>query len=240
MQTHTNRNPIPYAPRDTKLYPETDGKPMAATDLHRDLLIWTIQAFETHFAEKPEVYVSGDIMMYDIEGPQRTAISPDVLVTFGIGQKQRRTYKVWEEGKPPDFVMEFSSEGTYQNDLSRKMRHYAGMGIQDYFLYDAESLYLPQRLMGFTLVNGKYEPIAVDADGGIYSEALDLVFRLRADHFGIYDTVAGEWLQTAAEAAETRARQEASRAENAEARAENAEAEVAQLRQELDRLRQRT
>ncbi len=240
MQTHTNRNTIPYAPRDTKRYPETDGKPMAATDLHRDLLIWTIQALETHYAENPDVYVSGDIMMYDIEGPHRTAISPDVLVTFGIGQKQRRTYKVWEEGKPPDFVMEFSSEGTYQNDLSNKMDHYARMGIQDYFLYDAEGLYLPQRLMGVTSVNGRYEPIPVDADGGIYSEALDLVFRLQAEHFGIYDPVGGEWLQTAAEAAETRARQEASRAENAEARAENAEAEVAQLREELDRLRQRT
>ena len=143
--------------------------------------------------------------------------------------------------------MEFSSEGTYQNDLSNKMDHYARMGIQDYFLYDAEGLYLPQRLMGVTSVNGRYEPIPVDADGGIYSEALDLVFRLQAEHFGIYDPVGGEWLQTAAEAAETRARQEASRAENAEARAENAEAraenaeaEVAQLREELDRLRQRT
>ena len=226
MQTYLKGTPIPYAPTDTELYPETDGKPMAASDMHREILIRTLQAFEAHFEQYPDVYISGDIMMYDIEGPLRTAISPDVLIAFGLGRKRRRTYKVWEEGKPPDFVMEFSSKSTYENDLTGKMVHYAKMGIQDYFLYDAERQYLPSPLMGFKLVSGVYVEILPGADGGLHSEVLGLAFHLRDPHFGIYDPVSERWLQTLAE--------------TAEARAAEAEAEVAQLREELTRLRART
>lgn len=217
MQTQTERNTIPYAPRDTIFYPDTDGKQMAASDLHREILIWILQALMQHFNN--DVYVSGDILMYDQQGNPRRSISPDVLVTFGIGQKQRRTYKVWEEGKSPEFVMELSSENTYQNDLTRKMARYAEMGIQNYFLYDAEGLYLPEQLMGFTLVDGSYEAIAADADGKIYSDALGLSFQLEEDRLGIYDPETGEWLQTAAEAAE---------------------AEVARLQAELARFKEKT
>ncbi len=231
METHRERNAIPYAPRDTIFYPETDGKLMAASDLHRDILIWILQALIQHFNN--DVYVSGDILMYDKQGYPQSSISPDVLVAFGIGQKQRRTYKVWEEGKSPEFVMELSSENTYQNDLTRKMAHYAEMGIQNYFLYDAEGHYLPEQLMGFTLVDGSYEAIAADADGKIYSDALGLGFQLRADALGIYDPETGEWLQTAAEEAEARAQQEA------DAR-RNAEAEVARLQEVLARLEGKT
>ena len=68
---------IPYVPTDAaNLYPETDGKPMAASDYHRRLLIWTLQALEKHFAQKPEVYISGDIMMYYREGG-----SPEVYIS---------------------------------------------------------------------------------------------------------------------------------------------------------------
>ena len=233
MQTYLKRSNIPYAPTDMELYPETDGKPMAVSDMHREILIWTLQTLEAHFTQYPDVYISGDIMMYDIEGPLRRAISPDVLVAYGLGRKQRRTYKVWEEGKPPDFVMELSSAGTYQNDLTGKVEHYAKMGIQDYFLYDAEHQYLPTPLMGFTLVDDIYVAIPPDADSGLHSEVLGLDFHLRDGRLGIYDPVAGQWLQTLAEAAKARA-------ETAETRAEQAEAEAAQLREELARLRART
>ena len=89
--TYTKRTSIPYVPTDAaNLYPETDGKPMAASDYHRRLLIWTLQALEAHFAQNPEVYISGDIMMYYREGDPRKSISPDVLVCFGINPKLRR------------------------------------------------------------------------------------------------------------------------------------------------------
>lgn len=219
METSPNVRRIPYAhtEMEEELYPESDGKPMADTDLHLYWIKRVQDMLETYLSQDPGVYISGNIMMYDIEGPMRTAVSPDILVAFGLGQKFRRTYKVWEEGKPPDFVMEFSSKRTYQNDLDEKMALYARMNIPEYFLYDPDRRYLPSPLMGFRLVEDAYVEIFPNVEGGICSEILALDFHLLVDGLGIYDPRAQEWLQT---------------------RAEKAEAEVARLQAELARLKE--
>ena len=234
---------------------------MAVSDLHRRILTRTLDVLDTHFAERPEVYVSGDILMYYVEGDPRKSVAPDVLVTFGMGKKNRRTYLVWEEGKVPDFVMEFSSKGTYRNDLGSKMKLYASLGIRDYFLYDAEGLYLSSPIMGFTLVDGVYTPILEISNRRLHSTALGLDFSVGEVGLGIYDPVAGAWLQTPAESAtaradreatraelqtiradmaETRADQEASRANQEAAARQRAEAELTELREELERLKARS
>ena len=236
METHPNARHIPYAPTETAdLYPESDGKPMAETDMHAVAIIDLRQRFEGFFADNPDTYVSGTLMMYDVEGPSRTAVSPDILVSFGIGKKLRRTYKVWEEGKPPDFVMEFSSKGTFQNDLGHKKAHYASMGIPEYFLCDIDRRYLPTPLMGFRLKDGTYERIPENVDGSIPSVTLGVSFHLLDEGLAVYAEAMGHWLQTpaeAAEAAEQRAEQEAA------ARAE-VEAELSRLREELEHLKAR-
>ena len=105
MATYTKGVQPSSAPTDAEIfYPEEDGEPMAVSDLHRWILMRTLQVLDAHFAQKPEVYVSGDILMYYVEGDPRKSISPDVLVAFGLGKKPRGNYKVWEEGKVPDFV----------------------------------------------------------------------------------------------------------------------------------------
>ena len=269
MATNAEKEQVAYVPTDAlTLYPEEDGKPMAASDLHRRQLMWTLQALEEHYSKNPTVYISGDIMMYYVQGSPRKSISPDVLVSFGIGMKERRTYLVWEEGKVPEFVMEFSSKNTYQNDLTGKMDIYASLKIQDYFLYDAEGLYLPSPLMGYELVDGIYVEVSPDENGGFRSSSLGLDFHLRDEGLGIYDPVANEWVQTRAEAeairadtaeartaqevtradtAEARTAQEATRADTAEARAaqeatarQEAEAEAEKLREQIARLQART
>ena len=262
MDTYKEGTHIPYAPtEDDELYPDSDGKPMAVSDLHRLILTRTLQVLDAHFEERPEVYVSGDILMYYVEGDPRKSVAPDVLVTFGMGKKNRRTYLVWEEGKIPDFVMEFSSKGTYRNDLGSKMELYASLGIQDYFLYDAEGLYLSSPIMGFTLVDGSYTPISESPNRRLHSTALNLDFSVGDVGLGIYDPVAGTWLQTPAESVTARADREATRAElqmiradMAESRADEeaaradqeagarqrAEAELAELREEFERLKAQT
>jgi Uma2 family endonuclease len=232
MDTYKNGINIPYAPTDAAdFYPETDGKPMAASDLHLEILIWLLQTLKSHFAPKPEVYVSGDILTYYTEGNPRAVVAPDVLVSFGIGRKKRHTYKVWEEGKVPDFVMEFSSKTTYQNDLTDKMTLYAALGIPNYLLYDAEALYLPSPLMGFQLVKGVYSPVPPGVDGGIHSDVLGLDFHIQEGHLAVYDPVTEQWLQTPAE-------QHAARAENAEIRAAQETIARQKAEEELERLRE--
>ena len=239
MDIYTNRINMPYAPTDTAdLYPETDGEPMAASDYHLEILIWLILALRAYFADMPETYVSGDILTYYREGDPRAVVAPDVLVSFGIGQKKRHTYKVWEEGKVPDFVMEFSSKTTYQNGLTTKMELYATLGIPNYLLYDAEALYLPSPLMGFRLVGGVYVPILQAVDGGIHSDVLGLDFHIQDRRLRVYNPVAGQWLQTPEEIAKQRAEEQAARAETAEARAAQETIARRQAEEELKRLRE--
>ena len=145
-------------------------------------------------------------------------------------RKERRIYRIWEEGKPPDFVLEFSSENTYQHDLAGKKELYAAIGVGEYFLYDADRAYLPSPLMGFRLVGGEYVQIPVGADGSVPSGVLKLDLHVLEDGLGFYNPVSEKWLETPAEAAQVRA-------EQAEARAEQAEAEIARLRAENERLK---
>ena len=242
-----------YAPTaDTDIYyPESDGKPMAETERHRDGMIGSIQTLSLHYIDAPDVCVSGNLMMYHEEGNPQKSISPDVFVAFGVSKKQRRIYQIWNEGKPPDFVLEYSSSNTYRRDLNEKKDLYAEIGITEYFLYDAERRLLPEPIMGYRLVDGKYVPISPDADGSVYSETLNLELRLRGEELGFYDITNEQWLETPAEAATIRAEQEATARQQAEAKAEQAEAkaelegiarqlaeeEIAQLREEIARLK---
>ena len=238
MATYMEQFRFPSAPTDTGIfYPEEDGQPMAATDLHRDILMRTIYALTEHFSPDPSVYVSGDILMYYVKGFPEKVVAPDVLVSVGLGKKRRRTYKVWEAGKVPEFAMEFSSENTYRNDLDAKKELYASLGIRDYFLYDAEARFLPTPLMGYTLVDSAYEAIPEDERGKVRSAALNLDFHAHEEGLGIYNPVTGKWLRTRSERTETaeeRAETAKQRAETAEQRAETAKqrAETAEQRVE--------
>src|SRR5436305_952438 len=65
----------PRATKDVD-YPTSDGKPMAESDLHRDVMVDTIQMLKDYFADQPDVYVSGNLFMYYVEGDRRTRSAP--------------------------------------------------------------------------------------------------------------------------------------------------------------------
>lgn len=230
MASDKTKKPIQYAPTDDEgiYYPESDGKPLAETDLHRIVIVNTYQKLEAYYEDRDDVYVSGNLLIYDVPGKTRRSISPDVMVVFGIEKKRRRTYKIWEEGKAPDFVMEVTSKSTYKNDLRKKKTRYAHIGVREYFLYDPERSYLSDSLIGFRLnEDGKYDAIPSSQDNGILSAVLGIEFSIQGDDVGLYVPTSEQWLQTPAE----RAQQEA------QAR-QQAEAEVARLRAEIERLKE--
>ena len=67
-------------------YPSSDGKPMAEIDLHRDEMIYVIEALQKHFRDAPDVYVSGNLLLYYVEGEPRYSISPDALSPPAAGE----------------------------------------------------------------------------------------------------------------------------------------------------------
>ncbi len=238
-----------YAPTDRMDidYPESDGEPMAETEIHRDAIIKTLQTLIAYFEDVPDVCVSGNMMMYYEEGNPKKSISPDVYVSFGVGKRRRRIYRFWDEGKPPDFIIEFSSQGTYRDDLRKKVPLYAEIGIKEYFLCDLEGLYLPIPLIGYRLVDGEYVSILVDTDGNALSETLGLKLRLHDEDIDFYDPDTDKVLLTPVEKAQIKAEKAQIKAEKAQSLVEQesvarqrAEEELLLLREEVDRLKSLT
>ena len=45
-------------------YPTSDGRPMAETDFHRQLMTALIETLEDWYAAAPDTYVSGNLLLF--------------------------------------------------------------------------------------------------------------------------------------------------------------------------------
>ena len=209
----------------TVIYPESDGKPMAETEYHRDIMIDFIQMLKHHFRNVNDVHVSGNLLMYYEEGNPRKSVSPDVFVAFGVSKKRRRTYKIWEEGHAPDFVLEVASPSTYRHDLTRKKDLYASvLKVQEYYIYDPYHEVNPY-FLGYRLVDGVYEEIAF-VNERLPSLGLELELGEHHGVFGLYDPSRSVWLQPL----EAQVKQETEARQRAEAELDEALAALERLR----------
>lgn len=209
----------------TIVYPESDGEPMAETDVHRDLMTDSIQTLKHHYRNENDVYVSGNLFMYYEEGEPRKCVSPDVFVVFGVEKKRRRTYLTWEEGRTPDFVLEVASPKTISNDMKEKKELYASvLAVLEYYIYDPLGQIIPG-FIGFRLIDGVYQEID-SVNARLPSAVLGLELGERDGELRLYNPDTLQWLQTPYE-----------RAEDAETRAEKAETELTRALAEIERLR---
>jgi Uma2 family endonuclease len=187
------------AQRKTISYPTSDGKPMAETDWHRILMIDLIQTLDGWFARDPNVYVSGNLLMFYVEGDRRRHLSPDVFVVKGVPKQKRLYYLVWEEGKGPDVVIELTSKSTKNEDLKKKLGLYQDvLKVSEYFLFDPLGDYLKPPMQGFRLQGGKYEPIA-PVKNRLPSQTLQLHLERDGENLRLYDPKSDQRLPTPAE-----------------------------------------
>ena len=49
---------------ETEHLPESDGKPMAETDVHRSQMIGLLECLGEYYRSDPNVYVTGNILLY--------------------------------------------------------------------------------------------------------------------------------------------------------------------------------
>lgn len=211
-------------------YPDSDGIPMAETDAQFYPLTETVLALRQRYADRDDVYVSGDLLVYYRMNDNTVRLAPDVFVVFGIDDHLRNSYIIWrEEGKTPDFVLEIASPGTYVRDMTEKRALYAALGVTEYWQFDPTGQLLPTPLMGARLSeNGEYEPIEVgmgaDAIMRGYSEVLRLDLCVRPGlELRLYDPEQRAWLSYLAEEIAARQAAEAAR-DRAEAARDDAEA----------------
>ena len=212
---------------------------MAENDAQRDAIMYGIGALTLHFRDRPDVYVSGDLLIYYEEGNPRVSIAPDVFVVFGVEDRRRPNYKLWEERRAPAFVLEVASPSTWRDDLGRKRSVYARLGVREYWQYDPDGEHLPARLQGERLTRSGYvrQPVETMPDGtlALYSDTLGLELRAAPGReMRFRDPATGDDLRSHDEEADARQAAE-TRAAAAETRAAAAEARAAELEAHLRR-----
>jgi Uma2 family endonuclease len=222
---------------DDVYYPESDGQPMAETDLHREVMTDLINGLKRRYAHTPDVYVSGNLFFYDVQGNPRSSFSPDVFLVKGVPPGRRRVFKLWEEGRVPCLVFEITSDSTHREDESKKER-YQRLGVEELIFFDPLGDYLDPQLQGYRLDNGVYRPIKPNPDRSLTSQTTGLLLRVEGDKLRLADAVSGEelfWDEEIEPRLTERVVQAEERAVQAEQRAAQAEQRAAQDRERAAR-----
>ena len=216
-------------------YPSTDGKPLADDSWQARTMVGQYHMLSTRYLPEENTFVGIDMLMYYTKDKPEDVVAPDVFVVFGVPDKDRYSYKIWEEGRGPDFVLEVSSDKSAVDNLGHKMETYARIGIPEYCVYDPQGHLHSPRLQLFRLEGGVYERVSGrgDPDGplAVTSETLGLELRFEDDRLRLWDPATQEYLL---EYAEEQAKRIA-----AKQRADRAQQRVAQARQRADQAEQR-
>src|SRR5262245_52575173 len=129
----------PLDDADDVVYPESDGKPMADNTLQFRWIV-TIQGnIDAVFAERPDVFVAGDLLWYPVRGQTQICQAPDTLVAFGRPRGYRGSYLQWrEEGIAPQVVWEVLSPSHTPEGMEEKRAFYERHGVEEYYEYDPD------------------------------------------------------------------------------------------------------
>ena len=216
-------------PAEDPLYPSSDGKPLAENDWQLEAILSAVDVLRGYFEEQPDVYVSGDLLVCYEEGKPRKSVAPDVFVVIGAPRHNRMTYKLWEEPKAPDFVLEVASRNTWKEDVGPKRAIYAAIGVREYWLFDPKKEYFDPPLQGLSLANGVYGPLPARVEAGrrtLSSAVLGLDLQVEGGKLRFREVGGGDPLPTYAEQGAAWRRERATR-RAAEARIAELEARLA-------------
>lgn len=234
-------------------YPPSDGVARFDDHAQNRTVFYARDVLENLFkreGNQPDASISWDAPIYYEQGNPAARVVPDLFVTLGTGGKRRLAYKVWEEGKVPDFVLDVASKlAEGDRDWRGKPARYAAVGVRECWRFDPTGEHFEPRLQGFRWEAGGYVELPASRDGvalTIRSEALGVDLRFDGERLRLRDPRTERVFPTpeevfaaavAAEAAlyaERRARQAAEAAWDAETKArqaaETARAKTAEAR----------
>ncbi len=203
--------------------PYDDGVPME-TQRHKWQMDLLIDGLSTWLDAREDGYVNGNMFIYFslAQVKHQDFKGPDFFAVLGVPKGERKSWVVWEEEKAPDVVIELLSYSTAKQDKTEKKQIYQDkLRVSEYFWYDP---FNPEDWAGFTLQDGRYEPMPLTSQGWLLSERLQLALvRWSGDYRGIetvwlrWATLTGEVLPTAQELA-VAAQQKAATAQQKAAR----------------------
>ena len=185
-----------------------------------------VPTLKRHFGRRDTTLVYGELPVGNTLTIRLGLRIPDLIIAFDCDPAraiERQGYDIDEQGKPPDFALEIASKTTGRVDYTEKRIDYERYGIPEYWRFDATGGdYHDAALAGDRLMNGRYEPIDIERDGGSYywgySETLGLYVCWDAGKLRWYDPRTGSYLLTSDEEADRADRAEESAAREAAAR----------------------
>jgi Uma2 family endonuclease len=225
---------IPLPPADLIF---EDGIPMESP-WHRSQMNLLIDLTHEHFRTlgRTDYYTGGNMFLYFSaeQVKSRTYRGPDYFTVLRVDpSRSREGWVVWEEqGRYPDLIVELLSKSTRQEDLGQKKDLYEQtFRTPEYFCFGPDG-----EMLGWSLAEGRYRPIAPREHGRMWSEVLQAYLGrwegwfqdIEALWLRLYDAGGrlvplpaeeAEIERQRAEAAEQRARQEADQRLAAEQRA---------------------
>ena len=228
--------PTPLAVVDGVHYPDSDGHFLPESPLQARAIMNVRSALQLHFDKVDNVVLEGDMFMYYEEGNPAASIAPDIFVVLEHDLGDRGVYKLWEEGKPPDFALEVISPSSEIRNALQKRALYAGLGIGEYFLFQPDPRKRGRRLVGYRLWGGSYEEVPADTGGALRSAALGVSLRVEGKNLRLRSLESGQeygWIEEQGQMAE--AAQAKLDAAHADAKAARAEAETARAEAETAR-----
>jgi Uma2 family endonuclease len=163
------------------VYPDGDGQPMAENTLQFEWIVTIKEGLEAVFAERPDVFVAGDLLWYPVEGDPTVRAAPDAMAVFGRPKGYRGSYRQWEEGGvAPQVVFKVLSPGNRIGEMTRKFQFYERFGVEEYYVYDPDN----NLLDGWRREGGRLVPIA-DTNGWV-SPRLRVRFELGGDRLRLF------------------------------------------------------
>ena len=149
-------------PEDVE-YPE--GNWIAQSIWHGKAVSQATVALDNHFRNRENVLVAMELLVYYEPGNNKVCLQPDLQVVFGVQRGNRSSYKVWEEGKAADFVLEVASPSTADKDAQHKAQEYARIGVREYWRLDPTGSLLATPLQGWEANGESYHPVHPVASG---------------------------------------------------------------------------
>ena len=168
---------------------------MGETDFQHLQISILEQMLRLFLLNKKDVYLASDLIVYHEEGNPNRRFAPDLMICFGVENKKRRTYKIWEEKVVPQVVIEIVSKETWQKDVTTKRRLYERLGVAEYYIVDPEYKHLPSSMFAYRLEFGELVRQAIN-DKRIFSPLLGLELVDTGADFRLFNPETQEFLPT--------------------------------------------
>jgi Uma2 family endonuclease len=147
-------------------------EPEMESSLHYMQLLLLVTCLEWAWQERDNFFIGANLTIYFSRQQLKTRDfrGPDFFLVKNTNRVPRNSWVTWaEDGRYPDLIIELLSDSTANVDRTLKRDLYAErFHTPEYFYFSPDTL----EFAGFRLDINKYQPIAPNAQGWLWSETL--------------------------------------------------------------------